>query len=66
MFRYAVILFSLLWLQLLAACSADNLTRGLYDGVRVRNDLQSAPSERFGKPQEPDYPEYERLRKEQR
>ena len=39
---------------------------GLYDGIRTRNDLQNSPPERLGKPESPNYPEYERLRKEQR
>lgn len=49
----------------LAACSAEQVKRGFYDGIRARNDLQSAPSERVGKPEPPDYPAYQRMRKEQ-
>ncbi len=66
MLRYATILFLVLCLQLLAGCTTGKVTRGIYDGIRVRNDLQGSPAERFGKPQEPDYQEYERMRKEQR
>lgn len=66
MLRSAAILFIVLCLQLLAGCTADKVTRGLYDGIWVRSDLQSPPSERFGKPDQPDYQEYERLKKEQR
>ena len=64
MIRFAVLLFALLWLQLLAGCT-DNVRRGIYEGFRVRNDLQNSPSERVGKQEAPDYQQYERLRKEQ-
>jgi hypothetical protein len=66
MLRYSTVLFIILCLQLLAGCTTSNLSRGLYEGVRVRNDLQSSPAERFGKPESPDYQEYERMRQEQR
>lgn len=49
----------------LGGCSADHMKRGVYEGVRVRNDLQSSPQERIGRPETPPYPEYERLKKEQ-
>ncbi len=62
----SVILLATLSLLLLTSCSADNLRHGLYEGIKTRNDLQSSPSERFGKPEAPSYPEYERLRTEQR
>lgn len=61
----SVILLAVLGLLLLAGCSTDNLKHGLYEGFRVRNDLQSSPPERGDKPVSPDYQEYERLRKEQ-
>ena len=64
--RYSTFIFLLLCMQLLAGCSSDKVTRGLYEGIRVRNGLQSSPSERFGKQEVPVYPEYERMRKEQR
>lgn len=66
MFRYLIILFSFLCLYLLAGCSTGNVSQGIYDGIKVRNDLQSSPAERYGKPETPDYQEYERMRKEQR
>jgi hypothetical protein len=49
----------------LAGCSADHVRQGVYDAIKVQNDLQSAPSERVGKPESPDYQTYERMRKEQ-
>lgn len=55
----------MLGLLLFEGCSVDNVRQGLYEGVRTRNNLQSSPSERAGKPETPDYREYERLRKEQ-
>lgn len=66
MLRSVMLFFTILCLQLLAGCSTNNVTRGLYEGIRVRNDLQSSPPERFGKPEAPDYAEYERMKKEQR
>lgn len=35
----------------------------MYEGIRVRNDLQSSPSERLGKTETPDYDTYQRMRK---
>ncbi len=54
-----------LGLSLFAGCTADNVRQGLYEGFRTRNDLQSTPPERTGKPESPNYSEYERLKKEQ-
>jgi hypothetical protein len=65
MFRFAMLLLTMLWLLLLTCCTADNVRHGLYEGIRTRNDLQTSPNERYGKPDSPDYPEYERMRKEQ-
>ena len=64
MFRYATGLCLVLCLQPLAGCSTDRVTRGLYEGIRTRNDLQSSPAERLGKPDAQQYSEYERARKE--
>ena len=60
------VLFSLvaLGLSLCSGCTTDGVRQGLYEGFRVRNDLQSSPSERIGKPESVNYLEYERLRKE--
>ena len=66
MFRFAMLLLIMLSLLLSSSCTGDNVRHGLYEGIRTRNDLQSSPSERFGKPESPDYPEYERMRKEPR
>jgi len=65
MIRTATLLLLGLGLLFLAGCTADNVCHGLYEGFRVRNDLQSSPPERAGKPESPNYLEYERLRKEQ-
>ena len=61
--RYALLLLTLLGLLLLAGCTADHLKQGLYEGLRTRNDLQSSPAERIGKPDSPNYQEYERLQR---
>jgi hypothetical protein len=58
------LLLLLMGLLCVAGCAAD-VRPGLYEGFRVRNDLQSPPSERLGKPDSPNYLEYERLKKEQ-
>ena len=59
-----ILLFNILCLLLMTGCSKDNVIHGVYDGFRVRNDLQSSPPERDGRPESPDYTEYERMRKE--
>jgi hypothetical protein len=48
-----------------AACSARSVYTGLYEGTRVKNQLDTPPPERLGKPEPPvDYQQYEMLRKE--
>ena len=50
---------------LTAACSARSVCSGLYEGARVKNHLDTPPSERLGKPELPaDYQQYETMRKE--
>ena len=50
---------------LMAGCSAQSVYTGLYEGVRVKNQLDATPSERFGKPEPPaDYQQYEIMRRE--
>jgi hypothetical protein len=50
---------------LTAACSARGVCTGLYEGARVKNQLDTPPSERFGKPELPaDYQQYEMMRRE--
>ncbi len=65
MIRPATVLLALLALSSLAGCTADNLRQGVYEGLRTRNDLQSSPPERIGKPESPDYQTYDRMRREQ-
>ncbi len=64
--RFTVLLLIMLWLQLFAGCTMDNVRHGIYEGIRARNDLQSSPSERVGKQEEPNFSEYERLRTQQK
>ena len=66
MFRFVMLLLTMLLLPLFAGCTGENVRHGLYEGIRTRNDLQSSPSERLGQPESPVYSEYERMRKEQR
>lgn len=66
MFRYVMLVLTMLLLPLFTGCTANYLWGGLYGGIKARNDLQSTPSERLGQPESPDYSEYERLRREQR
>jgi hypothetical protein len=49
----------------LAGCTTNQVRGGLYEGFRVRNDLQNSPAERVGKPEAPNFNEYERQRREQ-
>jgi hypothetical protein len=50
---------------LTTACSTRSVYTGLYEGVRVKNQLDATPSERFGKPEPPaDYQQYEMMRQE--
>jgi hypothetical protein len=66
MFRFVMLLLTMLLMLLFSGCTGENVWHGLYEGIRTRNDLQSPPPERFGKPESLDYSEYERMRKEQR
>ncbi len=50
---------------LTTACSARDVCNGVYEGVRVRNQLATPPSEQWGKPEPPaDYAQYELMRAE--
>lgn len=64
MFRFVMLLLTMLLMLLCSGCTGENVRHGLYEGIRTRNDLQRTPHERLGKPEAPDYSEYERLRKE--
>jgi hypothetical protein len=65
MIRFTSLLVILLVLASLGGCTVDHVTQGFYEGFRVRNDLQSSPQERLGKPESPNYQQYEQLKKEQ-
>lgn len=52
-------------LLLVAGCTSQGVVQGMYEGARVRNQIQSAPSERVGKPELPsDYQSYDAMRRE--
>jgi hypothetical protein len=55
-----VLIFSLL--LLIGGCTGENFKQGLYDGLKVHNDLQSTPSERLGRP-DPTYGQYQQMQK---
>lgn len=59
-----VFLLLAIWAALLSGCSTSNLYGGIYEGVRVRNQLQSTPSERLNQAEPMNYQQYERERKE--
>ena len=63
--RFVALLLFVLLLQLLVGCSVKHVTTGIYEGFRVQNDLQSSPAERVGRPESPDYGQYEQMKKEQ-
>lgn len=63
--RFTIMLFNILFLLLMTGCSKDRFLHGMYEGLRTHDDLQSTPAERVGRPDSPDYLEYERMRKEQ-
>lgn len=59
-------LFIMLTLMtILAGCTTAQVRGGMYEGLRVRNDLQQSPAERLGKPEAPSFSDYERQRREQ-
>ena len=43
----------------ISGCTTKQVYQGLYEGVRVRNQLQTTPAERAGKPEPFNYQEYE-------
>ncbi|MBJ6726556.1 hypothetical protein [Geomesophilobacter sediminis] len=49
----------------LCGCSAEHVKQGIYEGIKTRNELQSSPQERIGKPEQPSYSDYKRQREEQ-
>jgi len=53
----------LLTIFLSAGCSQYNFSRAVYDGVQTRDQLQSTPPERAGKPEPLNYQQYESERK---
>lgn len=65
MIRFVGLLLFVLGLPLFVGCSVKHVSTGIYEGFRVQNDLQSSPAERLGKPESPDYGQYEQMKKEQ-
>jgi hypothetical protein len=51
----------------LTGCTWQKMSQGVYEGVRVRDQLGSTPAERVGKPEMPaDYQQYDTMRNEKR
>ena len=46
----------------LAGCSTKGAYQGIYEGLNTNTQLGSAPSERIGKPEPPNYQQYDDMR----
>ncbi|KAF0218957.1 MAG: hypothetical protein FD174_2473 [Geobacteraceae bacterium] len=64
MIRPVTKMLTMIGLIMIGGCATDNMRQGLYEGFRVQSNLQSSPPERVGKPESPNYQDYERLKKE--
>lgn len=53
----------LLTIFLCSGCSNYNFSRAVYEGVQTRDQLQTTPAERAGKPEPMNYQQYESERK---
>ena len=58
-----VLVLPFLVLFLCCGCTNYNFSRALYDGIQTRDQLQSTPAERAGKPEPLNYQQYENERK---
>jgi hypothetical protein len=58
-----VLLFALLIAALCGGCKNYSFSRAVYEGVQTRDQLQSTPTERAGKPEPLNYQQYESERK---
>lgn len=63
MFARLLLLVTLLTMFLWSGCSNYNFSKAFYEGVQTRDQLQSTPSERAGKPEPMNYQQYESERK---
>jgi len=63
MFARPPLLVMLLTILLCTGCSNFNFSKAFYEGVQTRDQLQSTPSERVGKPEPMNYQQYESERK---
>ena len=46
----------------LAGCSTKRAYQAIYEGLNAKKELGSAPSERIGKPEPPNYQQYDDMR----
>ena len=53
----------LLTMSLCSGCSNCNFSRAVYEGLQTRDQLQTTPAERAGKPEPMNYEQYESERK---
>jgi len=54
---------TLLSMTLCSGCSNYNFSKAIYEGIQTRDQLQSTPGERVGKPEPMNYQQYESERK---
>ena len=52
-------------LLVLSACTPNHVYQNLYEGIRVRNQLESLPDTSEGKTELPPYSQYEEQRQKQ-
>lgn len=53
----------LLTMSLCGGCSNYNFSRAVYEGIQTRDQLQTTPADRAGKPEPMNYEQYESERK---
>jgi len=46
----------------LAGCSTKGAYQGIYEGLNAGKQMETAPSERIGKPEPPNYQQYDDMR----
>lgn len=61
---FSKLILTVVCLVIVSGCTSKQVYNNLYEGVRVRNELQTPPPERVGKTDAPSYQQYENERKE--
>lgn len=65
MTRMSTVALFLLAAAMMSGCSNYNFSRAVYDAVQTREQLQSTPAERAGKPEPLNYQQYDSERSRQ-